>query len=266
MPTTAKFSLKTCQHLPDILKRNDVIYDAEIMAMEPTPMNLLHNSSGIESLKVKSYMPISPTFFLHLKSLRNLKVEILVNYLGSDKLGYLTTEHFQNLTALKNLTITSTFSKSFPAHIFSSLGELEHLSLQYNNLSELQENSFAAQEKLISLDLSWNLLEYLPEKLFENTSSLRYLYLSENYFSNPSIIIACTKPLGYLNQMDLSHNKLRTIGGNDSYVNETILTNFERLEDFTPPLSNKNHSGENERRHFIWLDLSFNPIKIFNTN
>ncbi|XP_023159418.1 protein toll-like [Ceratitis capitata] len=266
MPTRAMFSLRKCLQLPDILKRNDVIYDAVIIAIESMPMSLLHNSSGIESLTVKSYIPISPIFFLHLKSLRSLTFEILVNYLDADRPVYLTTDHFQNLTDLENVTITYTFSNSFPANIFSSLAELQQLSLQNNELSEIQESSFAAQEKLISLDLSRNFLKYLPDKLFENTSSLRYLYLSENYFSNPSIIIACTKPLAYLNGLDLSHNKLRTITGNDSHVNETLLTNFEQLKDFASPLSNKNHSGESERRHFIWLDLSFNPIKIFNTN
>ncbi|XP_020717316.1 toll-like receptor 4 [Ceratitis capitata] len=234
-------------------------------------MNLLHNSSGIESLTVKSYVPVSPKLFLKLHTLKRLKhvpknLKELANNLSDYKNVNFTTEHFQNLTALKKLTLISTFSKSLPENIFSSLGELEFLSLRNNKLSEIPESSFAAQEKLVSLVLRRNYLKYLPEKLFENTRSLRYLCLSDNYFSNPSNIIASTKPLVNLNRLDLSHNKLRTITGNDSHVNETLLTNFEQLEDFSSQISNKEHNGGSQRRHFIWLDLSFNFMEIFQMN
>ncbi|KAM0679743.1 hypothetical protein GINT2_002153 [Glugoides intestinalis] len=64
--------------------------------------------------------------------------------------------------------------------LFDDLTNLESLSLQNNNIKELQPNIFNNLQKLESLDLSNNKLTEFPEGILSELGSLQELYLSRN--------------------------------------------------------------------------------------
>lgn len=89
---------------------------------------------------------------------------------------------------------------------FSRLRRLQQLYLQYNNISEIGNETFKGLVSLRQLDMANNKLEVLPKDLFSNSKELRELHLQNN--SLYSLEQGLFHRLEQLLVLDLSGNQL----------------------------------------------------------
>ena len=92
---------------------------------------------------------------------------------------------------------------------FDGLSNVQHLDLEYNELSSLPEDIFNGLSSLTRISLNNNNLSSLPEDIFDGLSNLLYIYLNENKLSSlPEDIF---DGLSYLRMIYLNDNELSSL-------------------------------------------------------
>lgn len=115
---------------------------------------------------------ISPDNFKHAKALNILKLD-------NNKIFYLWSNVFAELTQLKQLTLSFNRIETIEDFTFNGLNELEHLSLENNRLIEIKRNTFAGAPNLVTLDISSNGITSIAEGAID-FPNLNQLLLDKN--------------------------------------------------------------------------------------
>lgn len=105
-----------------------------------------------------------------------------------------------------------------------NLRSLQVLDLSYNDLADIQTNTFIGLERLQSLNISSNSLRVLHASIFNGLSSLVTLLVDDNSIETLQAGAFANMPL--LERLDLSGNNLRTFSGD---VFGTINNPLKRL-------------------------------------
>lgn len=104
----------------------------------------------------------------------------------------------------------------------SKLRRLQHLSLQFNNISELSSETLNDLLSLRTLNLSYNHIDQIPKDFFKNAKELREVHLQNNQlYELPSDLF---HHLGQLLVLDLSQNLLTS-----HYINNNTFAGLLRL-------------------------------------
>jgi Leucine-rich repeat (LRR) protein len=195
-------------------------------------------------------------------------IEVIINLILSDfyefKCRYLITLRRGKIVALN--CESSNLEEVSDIYGFYFLNDLEHLSLQRNNLKII--SNLKHLRKLKTLDLSHNKLEKIEN--LENLDKLEELFLSnnriwkiENLESLPNLkklnlsdnsikIIENLNSLISLEVLDLSHNDISYISNLDK------LGNLKRLNLSSNKI--KKLEGLNQLENLMWLYLNDNKI------
>ncbi|XP_053949394.1 protein toll-like [Anastrepha ludens] len=297
------FKLYNCSSIPDMLRRENIIYDAHIAFETLIPPEFFWKSHNIQRLAItygNVFNTLPSELFRKLDKLKYLLIHIVGCGVGNIKLPTgifdslanlqslklaviqqrfeypcfmeLTSEHFRNLSALRSLDLAANHLITLHVDIFSTLAQLNYLNLSRNELHELPPKLLVAQRKLLVLDLSSNLLEYLPAGLFDATHILWQLILANNYLSNPSNIIGGIKPLHYLYRLDLGYNDLASLTGAGHFGNDTLLSSFvhtdgssllELIENLDFIFNLPQMEKQDRRHNLTLINLSHNQITQF---
>ncbi|KAM3964928.1 18 wheeler [Aphomia sociella] len=130
----------------------------------------------------------------------------------------LRTRYFSRVASLGELTITNCKLLHVPDNTFQDLNKLKKLKLRSKNFEwsptknlELSLNSFNGMTKLESLDLAQNNIKFIPSGVFCPLENLTTLNLTHNR-------IRTVGQLGFgqgcglsLHSLDLSHNEIKTL-------------------------------------------------------
>ena len=95
-------------------------------------------------------------------------------------LEYLPVDIVNSFPMIKKFTIYKTSLKAISKKNFRGLRHLVHLSLSFNQISSIDENTFDDQVKVINIRLDDNKLTSLPSKVFSKLSNLDSLFLNKN--------------------------------------------------------------------------------------
>ncbi|KAI8484887.1 hypothetical protein Bbelb_372940 [Branchiostoma belcheri] len=168
-----------------------------------TRLRLSQNNISFIEENTLSGTPLVYLFLQH-NMLENIPVEVL--HISS--LKYLNLEN----NNIKNLTV--------PLRHYRTTVRLQVLILKNTQLSLLQGDIFAGLN-LQSMDLSFNNLESLPHLVFgKRNMKLETLLLGVNRLSS---IPSCLQHLTVLKHLDLSYNRIKTVG-------DASLTGLQNLK------------------------------------
>ncbi|XP_012936705.1 uncharacterized protein LOC101845161 [Aplysia californica] len=110
-------------------------------------------------------------------------------------------------TQLRSLDLSHNYLARIHPDAFQHLGSLTKLNLSHNAIRNLHNETLRALVNLHTLDLSYNLLEGdFLHAILQELSSLKYLYVSHNYFADANL-----PSLSHLLLIDISDNQLRTV-------------------------------------------------------
>ena len=153
----------------------------------------------------------------------------------------LKSEHFGLLPQLEKLEIQFCKIRHLPSRAFAGLSNLKSLSLNSHNAEwssvvlDVDTKSLNMLHKLQSLDLSQNNLWSLPGSALCDLPALRHFNVSHNHLLDLSDLGLSFEDgcIVQLTQIDLSHNQLSTVRGNDLKLAgatlEKVDLSFNRL-------------------------------------
>jgi Leucine-rich repeat (LRR) protein len=197
-----------------------------------------------------------------------LFIEICINLIlcdfYEDKCRYLVTIRKGKIVALN--CESSNLEKISNIYGFYLLNDLEHLSLQRNNIKRISHLQHLS--KLKTLDLSHNKLEKIEN--LENLEKLEELYLSNNNIR----MINNLESLPKLKKLILSNNEIKFIENLNSLIvleildlshndisNLSYLDELESLKRLNLSSNNvKKMTGLNKLTNLMWLYLNDNKI------
>ncbi|XP_012268471.2 chaoptin isoform X2 [Athalia rosae] len=119
---------------------------------------------------------------------------------------------FEGLVNLKWISLQDNNILLLPGSALSRLPALTHLHIEYNRIAALSIDLLRSASPLLqTLGLSRNLIREIPARLFENFKGLTTIQLSDNALSSllPNTFFGIEDTL---QNLDLSHNRLTTIG------------------------------------------------------
>ncbi|XP_044004102.1 uncharacterized protein LOC122849466 [Aphidius gifuensis] len=126
--------------------------------------------------------------------------------LSQNRLSYLESGTFNNLSNLKDLSIYQNHLLSLPKDIFTGLKNLTDLNLAYNRLDYLESGTFNNLSNLQVLYICFNNLTALSSDMFNGLEKLKVLYISSNKLN--SLQPGTFKDLSNLQQLSIGHNNL----------------------------------------------------------
>ncbi|KAJ8375196.1 hypothetical protein SKAU_G00057760 [Synaphobranchus kaupii] len=220
---------------------------------------LILSGNRLSSLPSVAFHTISQ---LQILELSNNKLKYLPNNLF-DKKDSLTDLILSNntltgsifpalrgLSSLKYLYLSNNRISSLPPFPLESFPLLHKVTLSHNSLSVLPDGLLKGLNQLSVLELSDNSIAQLPKELFQNSSSLEYLHMDRNMFSEMPMLaglqnvveltLCCSKiqhwpsevtlsQLEYLETLDLSSNLIvnfdMNIVRNNTKLTNVLLTN-----------------------------------------
>lgn len=197
------------------------IVNSKLIAVPKTALNKLRSLSALD-LQSNAIREVESYAFdgLPLVSL-NLQSN-LINSLHEFSFGGLET-------TLIELVLIDNRLESFPLNAFQRLTSLEILKLQSNRISEIPDNGLTRLTALKSLDLQSNRLKQLKSDSFKTTPNLVSLSVANNeltVLSDSSVFDSLLD----LENLDLSHNKLRNVYLNNLMALRTVDLSNNQLE------------------------------------
>jgi Leucine-rich repeat (LRR) protein len=197
------------------------IVNSKLKAVPKTALNKLKSLSALD-LQSNAIREVESYAFdgLPLVSL-NLQSN-LINSLHEFSFGGLET-------TLVELVLIDNRLESFPLNAFQRLTSLEILKLQSNRISEIPDNGLTRLTALKSLDFQSNRLKQLKSDSFKTTPNLVSLSVANNELTVLSDSSVFNSMLD-LENLDLSHNKLRNVYLNNLMTLRTVDLSNNQLE------------------------------------
>ncbi|XP_044761422.1 chaoptin [Coccinella septempunctata] len=142
---------------------------------------------------------------------------------------------FARLPRLKTLNLAHNQIESISEMAFHNSTQLQVIDLSHNNLDRLGERTFEGIIRLQMLNLDNNLFSDLPETVFDRSrvEMLECISLARNKFKEAPLE-SLKKQYFFISSVDLSHNKIEEISGEDS-----IMVNIKKFDLSFNPLSEK---------------------------
>jgi len=136
--------------------------------------------------------------------------------------------YFKNQSRLETLDLSFNEIKYLDTNLtFKYLESLKTLNLANNKLKSIDSWIFGFLPQLNELNLAMNNLSFLNEMCFCNLSSLKVLNLNSNQMSSTSFLNKNKNCLYNLDFLDLSQNKIISIGENDfKFLNSLTSLNL----------------------------------------
>ncbi|KAK2859706.1 hypothetical protein Q5P01_004326 [Channa striata] len=157
--------------------------------------------------------------------------------LSTNKISRIQRSDFDNLSQLENLVLNHNFISQVEIGAFSRLTKLNKLNLNNNKLFELGENLFKGLANLTELRVNGNRIKTVASTAFESLGNLKLLDISRNKLYHIKTVHLILQHLPRLRELFIRSNDLSTF-------NSWELTNSSM--------------------NLGYLDLSLNPITIFN--
>ncbi|KAI4502104.1 hypothetical protein M0802_002786 [Mischocyttarus mexicanus] len=133
------------------------------------------------------------SYFNHLELTKLVDLDI-----SSNDIDYIDPQLFDYAESLKRLSLDK--NNLYLLSFLESLKSLTHLSIAYNKLSYITNDSLANLKNLRSLNLRGNIISVVQNNAFSNLSMLEKLDLSENQLSIlPSLWMEPLENLEYVN-------------------------------------------------------------------
>lgn len=161
---------------------------------------------------------------------------------------------FVNLTNLQHLRLDHNNLTTIDQFAFQNLYQLKTLNMSFNYISELSPSMFEDLHNLSFLSLKKNKLKELPEGIFSNLFNLNHLIMSFNFLTNFSAVAESVSNLKNLSMLDLCFNNLTSL----SHSNVSLPKSLTNLY-----ICRNNLSTLGCKHLFLGfikvLDLSYNP-------
>lgn len=114
-------------------------------------------------------------------SLRNKSEVTAVMFLESKTVEFLPTEIFTEFPNLTGLLVEKNRMPVVKNRIFNKhFTGLDHLSLNRNQIQEIEENAFIGLHELRKIELSQNEIEFLKYEIFQYSPKLKFITLDSN--------------------------------------------------------------------------------------
>ncbi|CAN7984392.1 unnamed protein product, partial [Ixodes hexagonus] len=183
-------------------------------------------------------------------------VSIAFNTFGNEyQLHFVPTEALSHAApALERLKFAQANLGSLKTHSFHSLLKLKTLSLDSNEITDLQKESIADLPQLTKLELGDNKLVKIPAHALLRLPALTHLFLERNQIK--SIEESAFIDLGALKEMDLSDNLIADLT-EGSFKG---LARLERLDMFRNKLQRLDARVFSGMPELVELDLKYNEI------
>lgn len=239
--------------------------------------NLNLNGNDLGSIQIDSFISLKNLRYIDLSInkleqvssmlfYKNSKLEVM--HLGDNpRLSQLPTDGFishNGYFKIYYLDISNCAIGALGHKTFSTMPHLTTLKLAWNNINNLDRDTFASLTRLIDLDLSNNLIKKLDYKIFKNNNDLTKLSLAGNPLGRLSLRMFM--PLRKLRELDVSDCDLTTllVDNHNSYVTGKKYAFFETLRSFNASFNQIHKISSDEIRgfkHLRSLDISQNPLK-----
>ncbi|KAI7799807.1 TLR5 [Triplophysa rosa] len=156
-----------------------------------------------------------------------------------------------NASSVKMLDLSRSYIFALQFSVFSSLSDLEEITLAQNQINKIDNDAFLGTTSLLKLNLSINYLGAIDSRTFQNLDKLQVLDLSYNHIR--VLGYRSFQGLANLLQLNLTANSL------ESVHEFAILPNLEKLylgENRITSLYMLPHMAKN----LTTLDLEFNKL------
>ncbi|XP_054903900.1 toll-like receptor 21 [Poeciliopsis prolifica] len=138
--------------------------------------------------------------------------ESAVNLTASfNPVQHIPNNSFAHLPNLQHLSLDQNQLNTIDPSAFQTLHQLKHLNLSFNNLSDLSPLLFEDLHNLTSLSLTNNVLKVLPQDIFSNVANLKTLNLRNNNLTYFSAVVKSVSHLTNLTFLDLSSNNFTSL-------------------------------------------------------
>lgn len=153
--------------------------------------------------------------------------------LSSNQLKSVDELDFARLPRLRTLKLRNNSLEQISEMAFHNSTQLQIIDLGLNNIERIGDRLFEGLLRIEQLNLDGNKLSELPETLFERNKlqMLENINLANNKFEFPPLK-ALQRQYFFLNSVDLSHNKIRHVPGDDS-----LMVNIKNLDLSYNPLT-----------------------------
>ena len=212
-----------------LLLQFNLLKNVDFLKQCNAPLFLLAVTRNVLNGKVLSKV------FESLKTLKNLEM-------SSNNLTFIDDETFKGLSSLTKMDLSNNNLTNITNNSFSHSIRLRSLFLENNFIAEINPELFRTNFFLSYLSFRHNSIRYIRNGDFLYLSSLSSLDLSNN---NISEIQDGSLKLSFLNDLDLSYNKLTTISSSvlsglgsliSLYINDNNITRifpnaFDNLKD-----------------------------------
>ncbi|XP_023303313.2 uncharacterized protein LOC111685291 [Lucilia cuprina] len=241
--------------------------------------------TGLTNLNLKGngLTKIQPDSFMTLKNLRHIDLSIneldqvssmiffknseldVIRLNDNPRLSQLPTDGFRSYNGyftVYYLDISNCAIGALGHKTFSTMPHLATLKLAWNNINNLERDTFASLKKLIDLDLSNNLIAKLDELIFMNNNDLTKLNLAGNPIHKLSVRLFL--PLSKLRELDVSDCELKTLLTDNQFGVGRKYKFYETLKSFNASSNQIHKIHSNDVRNFKnlrSLDISHNPLK-----
>ncbi|XP_063954741.1 leucine-rich repeat-containing protein 15-like isoform X1 [Lytechinus pictus] len=221
------------------------------------------NKAGIEVIQPVTFQNMSQLKYLSLQENKLTAApcdafssanSLQTLYLDSNKITQLSDDCFSRYPHLTKLYLKNNPLGDLNGRAFNGLTNLNHLDLQYTNLTRVPTGIFPYANRIHTLQLSFNDIQFLHNRDFASLTVLRKLYIQHNRII--SIQSRSFEFLDSLNVLDLSFNRIESI-------ETSALDDFRHLTD----LRLQNNSLNSTRNitfssipQVTQLDLSHNPL------
>lgn len=228
-------------------------------------LDLVFNRIFSISANALANMPDLQYFYMEDNQLRTLPETLFANQqdlllldLSYNPLNEIPANVFQPLSTLRTLYLGFANIETINNQWFTSNDELDYLYLAGNRIV-LASDSFAGLESLTFLNLASNAISVIPTGTFTPLTSLQYLYLYNNNFTelaadsfpnlgqlvfldlseNPTVIVqdGAFRGLTNLTSLSISNSRLRELRPNSFEGLENVATlqlNFNEIEELPP--------------------------------
>lgn len=279
------------------LKGNNISGDLHFGNADLQQLDLSHNNikhihhgmfdkmEGLTNLILKANVitKIQPDSFLTLKNLRHIDLSVneidqvssLLFYKNSEldvirlndnpRLTQLPTDGFQSYNGyftVYYLDISNCAIGALGHKTFSTMPRLATLKLAWNNINNLERDTFVALTMLNDLDLSNNLIVKMDELMFMRNNDLTKLNLAGNPIRKLSVRLFL--PMDKLRELDVSECELHSLLTDNQYGVGRKYKFYETLRNFNASANQIKKISSADIRNFKnlrSLDISHNPLK-----
>lgn len=280
-------------HLKYNLFTGDLSFGTNDLQQLDISFNNIHNvhqgmfdkMTGLTNLNLKGngITSIQSDSFMNLKNLRHIDLSIneldqissmtffknteldVIRLNDNPRLSQLPTDGFissNGFFTVYFLDISNCAIGALGHKTFSTMPHLATLKLAWNNINNLDRDTFEYLHKLIELDLSNNLITVMDELMFMNNLDLTKLNLSGNPLRKLSVRLFL--PLGKLRELDVSDCELHSLLADAQYGVGNKYKFYDTLRTFNASANQIKKISSQDIKKFKnlrSLDISNNPLK-----